>query len=92
MKTSANSEKMRWLNWLAIGVVAALLGVSEAMTPAEQTQIVEKHNELRRLAAASNMEHMVSAVTFYFSQFHYTRRRETMMVHCFFNINSLGKS
>ncbi len=67
MKTSANSEKMRWWNWLAIVVVAELLGVSEAMTPAEQTEIVVKHNELRRLAKASNMEHMVSSVTFCFS-------------------------
>ena len=91
MKTSANSEKMRWWNWLAIVVVAELLGVSEAMTPAEQTEIVVKHNELRRLAKASNMEHMVSSVTFCFSHFYYIRRRETMVVHCFFDINSLGK-
>ena len=92
MKTSANMEKTRWLNWLAIAVVAALLGVSEAMSLGEQTQIIVMHNELRRQANASNMEHMVSAVTFCFSHFQYTRLRETMMVHFYFDINSLGKS
>ena len=65
MRTSANMEKMRWWNQVAIVAVAALLGVSEAMTPAEQTEIVAKHNELRRRQGATGMEQMVSAVTFF---------------------------
>ena len=50
---------------MAIVAVAALLGVSEAMTPEEETEVLATHNELRRRQGATGMEEMVSAITYF---------------------------